>query len=144
MKKNAIVRKTISSNREDKKNSIMKTGFITSVLDKTANNYYYRSTGGYRKEVQSGERDYRNINIVFVIDGSDKVQKYMQSVISSIENSMGEVQKWIHEISLISTVVCWNYSCDADQVVSIQDLSPNVSTITGFCKKSKRMRHGLF
>lgn len=120
----------------DKKNGIMKTGFITSVLDKNGKAIITTDQqADIEKKYNQAREDYRNINIVFVIDGSDKVQKYMQSVISSIENSMSEVKMDSRNKFNFGAVVYRNYSCDADQVVSIQDLSPNVSTITGFLQK---------
>lgn len=120
----------------DQKNGILKTGFITSVLDKTGKAIITTDQqADIEKKYNQAREDYRVINIVFVIDGSEKVQPYMQSVISSIQNSMSLLKMDTRNKFNFGAVVYRNYNCQDDQIVSLQDLSPNISTVTGFLQK---------
>ncbi|HRH65584.1 MAG TPA: type VI secretion system protein TssR [Bacteroidia bacterium] len=120
----------------DQKNGILKTGFITSVLDKNGKAIITTDQqADIEKKYNQAREDYRNINIVFVIDGSEKVRPYMQSVISSIQNSMSLLKMDSRNKFNFGAVVYRNYNCEDNQIVSLQDLSPNVSTVTGFLQK---------
>ncbi|MBK7850920.1 MAG: VWA domain-containing protein [Bacteroidetes bacterium] len=120
----------------DQKNGILKTGFITDVLDKNGKAIITTDQqADIEKKYNQARDDYRVINVVFVIDGSEKVQPYMQSVISSIQNSMSLLKSDSRNKFNYGAVVYRNYSCENEQIVSLQDLSSNISTVTNFLQK---------
>ena len=120
----------------DQKNGILKTGFITDVLDKNGKAIITTDQqADIEKKYNQARDDYRVINVVFVIDGSEKVQPYMQSVISSIQNSMSLLKTDSRNKFNYGAVVYRNYNCEDEQIVSLQDLSSNISTVTNFLQK---------
>lgn len=112
---------------------IIKTGYITPIFDKKGDKIITTAEqAANEKKYNLSKDNYRTINIVFVVEGSDVLKSYVNSIISSIQTTSDRAKMDLKSTYRFGAVVYRNYSSPDNEICTFQDLSSSCGPVKSF------------
>jgi len=125
----------------DAQNEIIRTGYVTDLFDNNTG----KSVMSDGEQVENNRKynkirsDWQNINLVFVIDGSEQCKEYLRPVFDAItEISYSLADRNRNSRIRYGAVVYREYSCEPEVQVTQQALT-NVAVLKSFLAKDSSM-----
>jgi hypothetical protein len=117
-----------------KSNGIMKTGVMGKVFSegKESSDLSSEKLSEVKQEFENIKNQAKNLNIVFVVDGTNSMGPYFKPISGAIKKSFETLKGDYSSSNIRFGGVIYRDFADGDRLTDVQPLTSNVQTITSF------------